>query len=360
MTFIASASTVAGQYHGRTITINGGVSTLFSIIVNEPGDGSETNPFRVYDVASLLQVGRNTRSGWTRSAHYRQEANIDIISIPNWTPIGTGLNPFIGTYNGDGYTIRNLTINSTEIGRGLFRYVGTDGVVYNLALRDVDITANASTVGGVAGDNRGKIHNCYVTGNIRGNQQVYGGVVGSCSSALTTPGIIEDCYSTVNITGSHAIGGVVGRSAIIRNCYATGNMSGSGTFGNIGGVIGIIDNHGTGTVQNLVALNRSVVTTTSTTNIGRVVGAMSSGTPINVYGRLGMTLTQNNGDPVTITPSTTNRHGEHCGSTDWHSTLWWRNTVGFSDTSWDIVSNRLPRLRTDKGQPFKEEQNPVP
>jgi hypothetical protein len=75
-----------------------------------------------------------------------------------------------------------------------------------------------------------------------------------------------------------------------------------------------------------------------------------------------MTLTEN-GVPVTVNVSTgattTNLHGADITATQWNSATWWSGTAGFPATSWTLVNNRLPFLKKDDGQPFREAQNPV-
>ena len=138
----------------------------------------------------------------------------------------------------------------------------------NLKLDKVNVTAN-SNVGAVAGQNRGTIENCSVSGSVTGlsdNSFVggiagwhYGGTITDCHSSATVEGIayiggvagqsndiITACYSTGNVTatrnnttGSSYAGGVVGlnnNEAILTACYATGNVEGDGDY--VGGVVG--------------------------------------------------------------------------------------------------------------------------
>lgn len=79
-----------------------------------------------------------------------------------WEPLPL----FMASFNGNGYTIRNLTINRpTQDYQGLFGYIF--GYIRNFYLIDVSIRA-ASTVGGVAGflDLDSSISDVTVTGEI--------------------------------------------------------------------------------------------------------------------------------------------------------------------------------------------------
>ena len=77
--------------------------------------------------------------------------DIDMSSYGNWTPIGTSLgNPFRGTFDGQGHTISNLTVQS-EITSGTLvapsHAVGLFGIcngtqVKNTELRDTQVTVS--------------------------------------------------------------------------------------------------------------------------------------------------------------------------------------------------------------------------
>lgn len=93
----------------------------------------------------------------------------------NWTPISD----FAGTFDGNNKTITGLTINkSTGSNVGLFASIAKGGTVKNLKLDDVDITAG-SNVGAIAGENRGTIENCSVSGSVTSSAGVNNSNVGS-------------------------------------------------------------------------------------------------------------------------------------------------------------------------------------
>lgn len=164
---------------------------------------------------------------------------IDLSTVDNWTPIGDGY-AFGGTFDGNGYTVSNLKINTTNNPTGLFGW--TTGTIKNLGVENVNITG-ASDVGGLIGKAAGTVSNCYTTGSVimasyttdSGGTAVVsdaGGLVG------TNFGKIIDCYSEANVTGDgNIVGGLVGYSSgdgIIR-CYAAGNVSGKGYVGGLAG-----------------------------------------------------------------------------------------------------------------------------
>jgi len=81
---------------------------------------------------------------YSMAANYMLNADITL-SDKEWTPIGDFNNPFKGTFNGNGFKIRNLTITSPSAKLiGLFGYA-EGAKIYNVHLTDVDISKAGST-----------------------------------------------------------------------------------------------------------------------------------------------------------------------------------------------------------------------
>ena len=333
----------------------GVITAVFPATDVRSPDGQHDSPILVATASDLQKIGKD--AAWTLAMHYRQIANIDLKSV-NWTPIGeVAINPFSGSYNGDGYTIANLTISGATHGYGLFGYIGESGKVRNVALKNVNINSTASAVGGIVYYNYGTIENCYVTGEISGTN-VIGGVAGLHEGEGA---LIKNCYTTCNVSGSsHSIGGIAGTSfnSQIENCYATGKIS--GTF-YVGGIVGNVDPGCT--VERCVALNPEVSAST-TTQVGRIT-AYNEGTLRNNYARSDMTLKDNSGVvnlPVSPAPSTSDIHGANASEANVNNAAWWSNTSlsapNFSTDLWSIANNRLPHLLTTSGGAFDEPQDP--
>ncbi len=122
-----------------------------------------------------------------------------------WQPIiGTGGDPpFTGTFDGQGYEIRDLFINLPGKGYvGLFSIVGEGGRIEDIGLLNVDVTSNAY-IGGLVGANSGTVSNSYSTGSVTGEEGV-GGLMGANS------GTVSNSYSSGSVTGENHVGGLVG------------------------------------------------------------------------------------------------------------------------------------------------------
>jgi len=313
------------------------------------GSGTEAAPFIVGSAASLEKIGTGD---WTLSAHYRQTVNITLSG--EWTPIGNMADAFQGVYDGAGFSINNLSVSADTHFQGFFGFIGKDGVVRNVALRNVNIIAAGNSVGSISGFNDGIIKNCYVSGLVSGEMFV-GGISGG------NGGIIENSYTTCDVTGSvECIGGITGiNTGTIQNCYVTGNISG---FSNAGGIVG----ENEGTIKNSVALNSEVTITVAFNAIGRV--AVDPGTLTNNFARAGMVLKRDGTtiDVLTPTPASDNIHGADVVPADFNganSRTWWTSATpagpGFNAANWTFANNRLPHLRTTTGAVFREAQNPA-
>ena len=246
-----------------------------------------------------LSLGTATATVTTEDGGFSASAEITVCYAPanTWTAIGTLNKDFCGVFNGDGYAVRGIYINTQESFQGLFGNSGGDSIIANLGVAESYIYGDTE-VGGVVGRNDtgyngveysgGTVTNCYNTGSVTGEGHV-GGVVGfnvgtvincyntgSVTGGYCVGGVagchnsysITDCYNTGNITGERLVGGVVGTSgSTVTNCYNTGSVTGEG---HVGGVAG--SNGDFGTVTN--CYNTGSVTGIS--NVGGVAGSNHS------------------------------------------------------------------------------------
>jgi len=265
------------------LMICGQSGQIFATEAAEPeGSGTSGEPYLIATLANLRWMSEdadNTELG----KHFKQTADIDASDTDLWND-GKGFEPigsykdttdptwkeFQGTYDGQGYTISNLTINRpTEDIYGLFGRI-RNSTLRNIKIRDVNVHGS-NYVGALSGVmwNSSSIENCSSTGNIHASGDYVGGLVGDAGGTSTN---ITDSYSNVNIYISRTsgtsqfIGGLVGYFYIgnITSSFATGDVFGfieSGSFlqYKAGGLVGalactspsdsmIIDSYSTGSV----------------------------------------------------------------------------------------------------------------
>jgi PKD repeat protein len=198
------------------------------------GDGSSSNPYQISTCQELQNMQNDL------DASYELVNDVDCSGFTGFSSIGklttSQSNPFLGSLYGQGYVVKNLTING---GSGLFGYVnGINQKITNIGLVNVNVSSPGSTsVGGLVGRVGGvPISNSYVTGSVSGNNKV-GGLVGFSFSTN-----INGSYSNVSVSGSDQVGGLVGtfeEISSISNSYSAGSVSGDRK---VGGLVGHIKN----------------------------------------------------------------------------------------------------------------------
>ena len=275
------------------------------------GTGTAEDPYQIANGAQLAYLASSVNSGETyEQKNFVLTANIDLNGLP-WTPIansfsdallgGSNYRIFAGNFDGNGYTISNVSIGSetAPLEADVFGLFGaTAGKISNLNLDTVSIHGIAKIAsigavvgfaGGLVGYSGGSIENCHVTSltmDMSAPSNVYAAAywVGGLVGALDGTQLINECsvsgsitekagkgsiggligelgkaakitYSRSNVTvnvkadsrGGADVGGFIGKGngktdaeTVIRNCYATGNVTGGAyTGGFAGGLWGL-------------------------------------------------------------------------------------------------------------------------
>ena len=209
------------------------------------------------------------------------ENDIDLSGIGNWTPIGMDPDhPFNGTFDGQGNTISNLTVNSDAELVGLFGYVIGEvvedvdsGSVKNLAVSG-SVTApsrNSSYIGGIVGIIIGSIENCSFSGSVTGNGYSVGGVVGMAI------GEISKCSNFASVGGNgYCVGGIVGSAVNVRYCYNQGNIATGRGVAMVGGIAGGIATEGSDASVYSCYSTGTVSATGGDAIVGAVVGTIET------------------------------------------------------------------------------------
>lgn len=223
----------------KTITIGEGTSNFVDITGVRTERLSEAKAKELgYTIIKTAQDLQNMKNNMT--GKYILMNDIDLSGIANWTPIGTEADSFKGIFDGNGFVIKNLTIDSNSENVGLFGHT-TLATIKNVGLENVNIKAGAGTsesqinVGAFVGTATSTtLSNVYVTGTIAGvntdtNDIYAGGLVGN----LNVYSSIINSYSKADVSGSTS-GGLVGEAqghTSISKSYADGNVHGYLTAG---------------------------------------------------------------------------------------------------------------------------------
>ena len=213
------------------------------------GNGSKNNPFTVQSIAHLKKLVKYP------SAYYKQVNDIDFnyTSIPS---LFSADQPFSGTYDGAGKTIKNISGNGA-----LFDTVGEKGVIKNVKMVNCSVVGNNqallvknnygkvqncdingvvtvivrenidASIGLIAFNNYGTISNCSSTGQISSTQNCnyYNSYAGGISGYNAVSGKIIACKSTVDVSSitddTAYAGGIVGlNDGLINGCQSDGSL----------------------------------------------------------------------------------------------------------------------------------------
>lgn len=137
---------------------------------------------------------------------------------------------FSGTFDGNGYVIRNLTINGAYY-CGVFGKT-SNAEIQNLGIEDASISCTDRYSGGLVGYKYyGSITGSYSNVDVTSGRDA-GGLVGYHDN-----GNITNSYSSGNVTGGNSVGGLVGEnlSGQISDSYAVGTVEANGFFGGLVG-----------------------------------------------------------------------------------------------------------------------------
>ena len=258
------------------------------------GTGTEVDPYLLSTPAHLDAVRNNL------TAHYKLTYDIDLADQGNWEPIGSLSAPFTGVFDGDGYAIKNMTINinnnDSELCAGLFGCLDTfpTSTIKNIGMVNsaINITNNgdrfaSAYVGGIAGMAfGGVIYNCYSTGEIvvsmNGSPRV-GGIVGQ-------GGTIKNCRNigTINAISTASsytyAGGIAGHYfSSITNCYNAGTINATTSSDAFAGGIAADNNYGSSTITNCYNLGAVNATSDLYSYAGGIVGENGGSTSMTTY-----------------------------------------------------------------------------
>lgn len=300
---ICAALVTDGSAYTSDPSVNGGYPYLKNVSVwdgtttntNFAGGGTEDNPYLITSAAELAGLakliadttdttGLNSVTNGSKTmylvksnTYYKLTCDIDL-NNKEWTPIGNVQYRFDGVFDGDGHTVKNVSMTQEKNAAGLFGATGKNSRILNLGVDGVSLKTRIGSLGtyafvarcvgfgGLAGsimtggsDTKPMIENCFAknvviepTDKQMGNNHS-GGLVGNVlkESDSNNTFYISNSY-TYNVTIKNYIdkGAFIGCNDCvltydgsgcscgecvpnIKNCYA-------------GGTINIVDVYGTG------------------------------------------------------------------------------------------------------------------
>lgn len=202
--------------------------------LNVDADGNYliSNADELMYFAKTVNVDKNSYAG----KNVKLTSNINLAG-KTWIPIGqTGATEFKGVFDGQNYTISNMTVNNTDTSAncasGLFGWIeshGNEGVtVKNVKFDNANVTGHHN-VGVVAGFVYGTIEGCEVKNStitaINANDDANGDKVGAIvgyvgEDAFINKNKVEKCV----IKGNRDIGGIAGAVASGVDSFANNSV----------------------------------------------------------------------------------------------------------------------------------------
>lgn len=254
------------------------------------GDGSESNPYQISNAAELMLLHEKMVAEHKelkdeyKSAHYVLTADITINEVSNydnwentapeysWMPIGFDAVEFDGVFDGKGYTIFGLYIN-TNCGTvdekstnnyGLFDTV--DGTVKNVKIDKsfIAVSGRPCGVGSIAGllMDEAIIDGCSSTAVLNCYDNSLGGIVGKAYGGVDTDMVDDGDEREINYS-------------TISNCTFAGKITQikDDAMTYVGGIIGECD----GNVEACINNGNIAFTGSNVDSVGGIAGRMSEG-----------------------------------------------------------------------------------
>ncbi len=273
------------------------------------------------------------------------------LTIP---PIGaTEANPFRGIFDGNGYTIRNLSGYASDVS-GLFGY--NYGTIQNLKMEDcnTNITSNnkgAFNIGMIAAFNYGTIERCCVTDcsitlTKSSNYGWFSGMI--CGQ---NAGSINNCFASGSICAnggeSLVVGGVTStNSQKIRNCITNISLTVSGSaWMYASGIYCFGNSYATSdaTVENCIVLGPISVSCGNTQKacVAGDITASEDGTVFNCYKTEILSVSSNK---TVILKAIVNTNEMFANEQFYSITLGWDSDI-WDWSNVDIANGKYPKLK---------------
>lgn len=213
----------------------------------EGGKGTVEEPYLISTTGDFQQMALEP------TKNYKLVADIDMAKAAQWwTPIQN----FSGSLDGDGHTVYNLGVKTTEGHAGLFGTLDINGVAKNLIFVNptVELTNTNQYVGVLAGETSNSADGKAKGANVD-NISVYGAKIAGEDAMVSAAGGLVGCANLytnitnssfqgeISLPNSENVGGIVGQtrtSSGVNACYANVNATAKSNLGGIVGVAGSV------------------------------------------------------------------------------------------------------------------------
>lgn len=195
------------------------------------GNGENDTPYIISTPEAMNLLASLVNTGRDYAGEYFCLSCDITYTTENYAAIGDDSCKFNGIFDGRGHAVKGMRLSAGgEDYCGLFGHVGENGVVKDIALKDIQITGK-NHAGGIAGLNEGTISRCRVYDDVaiiagENASSNHGGIAG------TNAGEIESCVCGAEITaqegltGCENFGGIAGNNTgTITGCLYLGGIT---------------------------------------------------------------------------------------------------------------------------------------
>lgn len=229
-------------FAGLTINLKANIDLGARVDANGKWEGTKWTP-----IIGFLE-SKTEESENTNTVENAQEAVQDTENVNVTTE---NLKRFAGTFNGNGFSIRGMLVESDSKYQGLFGY--SSGTIENLTIKHSKVKGSTA-VGAFAGLNEGNINTCYAQDvHVEGEEKIgiFAGI--SMTSSNINYCSVVDTKSTVS--GNRYVGGLIGymnNNVMLVNSQNKASVTGKDFTG---GLVGIAFYGATISNSNNYALN---------------------------------------------------------------------------------------------------------
>ena len=166
-----------------TLIRNNGDEVTASRIVEKPDYtvSEDGKTYTVYNADGLIAWADATATN--SNPNCVLAADVDMTGL-TWPLVSKGNGAddvYSGTFNGNGHTISNLTVTTSEDVKDYAGFIrrGQDCVVQDVTFKNLNVTAKGNVAGGIIGTANGStiVRNCHVVGgSVKGNGGATGGI----------------------------------------------------------------------------------------------------------------------------------------------------------------------------------------
>ncbi|MEE0335920.1 MAG: hypothetical protein U0I89_01285, partial [Prevotella sp.] len=275
------------------------------------------------------------------------------LSDAEWTPIGTSDHPFTGTLDGQGHTIKGLTVgnganNDANKNKAFFGF--TNGAtVKNIGFTSAVVKGHEQAAIVVAQATSSTLSNIYVSGVVTGHDHV-GTIAGDARGTTDKPTTITNCVSTAAaLSTEHQGGGIAGWTNNSTFSYNIAYGAVTAPSNGAGGITGMVDNGGSSVyTSNLSAAPYIKGSNDHTHGINGWCNGNCSNTDNNnlswantVYYVGG---NEKKATDITEPSNGSGIHGTVTATEDLKKAATYTG-IGFSTDTWELTDGQWPRLR---------------